>query len=188
MDSASQATTGVRARTRFAILEAARRMLPGNPSASIFEIAASAGVGRATVHRHFRDREELILELARHVYQLSDEAVARARPEAGPPLAALRRIIEEQLDLGAALDFVYNERTFFKHPEYFAHLTYGEEQVSAAIRAAAGDDQTLPSQWRERAFWTLLRLGSDMVSEGMARHVAVDSIMSTVVNGIVKGE
>jgi TetR/AcrR family transcriptional repressor of lfrA len=188
MGSVKKTESGVKSRTRRAILEAARQMLPDNPSASIVEIADSAGVGRSTVHRYFRDRNELIDELALHVYRLSNEAVARAKPEAGPPAAALRRIIEEQFDLGPALDFIYNEQTHKKKPGLFAEVNSADQQVTAAIQVASKSNQTLPFQWRERVFWTLLRLGSEVAQEGQARHEVIDAIMTTLVSGFLQSD
>lgn len=186
MESSKQKESGVRARTRFAILEAARQMLPENPSASIIEIAEAAGVGRSTIHRYFRDRTELIEELARHVYRLSDEAIARARPESGPPTQALRRIIEEQFDLGPALDFIYNERMFITKPQLFADLQSGEQKVASILKDASREDLALPFEWRERVFWTLLRLGAEVSSNGQARHEIIDAIMATLTTGFIR--
>lgn len=46
-------------RTRTAILDAAARLLSRRPDAAIAEIADEAGVGRATLYRHFPTRESL---------------------------------------------------------------------------------------------------------------------------------
>jgi TetR/AcrR family transcriptional repressor of mexCD-oprJ operon len=46
-------------RTRTAILDAAARLLSCRPDAAIAEIADEAGVGRATLYRHFPTRESL---------------------------------------------------------------------------------------------------------------------------------
>ncbi len=43
-----------------AILEAARRLLPESPNSSMQDIATEAGVHRATVHRHFASRDDLV--------------------------------------------------------------------------------------------------------------------------------
>ncbi|MGH8920783.1 MAG: TetR family transcriptional regulator, partial [Actinomycetes bacterium] len=47
-------------RTVQAILEAAERVLSADPTASVEQIAAAAGVARTTVHRRFATREALI--------------------------------------------------------------------------------------------------------------------------------
>lgn len=61
-------------RRREAILEAARAELGEDPSAGLQRIAERAGVHRATLHRHFRTREELLSALfGRYV----DEVAAR---------------------------------------------------------------------------------------------------------------
>ena len=52
------------ARSRRAILDAARRLYADDTNASFAEIAHDAGVGQATVYRHFDDRQALIAELA----------------------------------------------------------------------------------------------------------------------------
>jgi serine phosphatase RsbU (regulator of sigma subunit) len=50
-------------RNRERILDAAERMLDRSPSASLADIAAAAGVSRATLHRRFRTRDELVTAL-----------------------------------------------------------------------------------------------------------------------------
>src|SRR5512134_449230 len=45
------------------ILAAASRVLAADPSASFAEVADAAGVSRATVHRYFRTRGELLTAL-----------------------------------------------------------------------------------------------------------------------------
>ncbi|MCI0995180.1 TetR/AcrR family transcriptional regulator [Pseudomonas corrugata] len=178
--------SAVRARTRLAILESARKILPVKPSASIIEIAEAAGVGRSTIHRYFSERSELIVELAKHVYRLSDQAIERAKPDTGAPAAALRRIIEEQFELAPALDFIYNERTHREYPELFTEFAPGEAKLGDTIRRASRDDMTLSFEWRAKVFWSLLRLGAEIVGEGQARHEAIDAIMETLTKGLVK--
>lgn len=61
-------------RRREAILEAARTELGEDPTAGLGRIAERAGVHRATLHRHFRTREDLLSVLfGRYI----DEVAAR---------------------------------------------------------------------------------------------------------------
>jgi AcrR family transcriptional regulator len=50
-------------RTRRAILDAAGELLQADPEASHAEIARAAGVGRASVYRHFPERSDLVTAL-----------------------------------------------------------------------------------------------------------------------------
>ncbi|MFN8629266.1 MAG: TetR family transcriptional regulator [Chloroflexota bacterium] len=45
--------------TRRALLEAGRRTLTANPAAALADVAAEAGVSRATVYRYFDSRAAL---------------------------------------------------------------------------------------------------------------------------------
>jgi len=62
-------------RTEKTIIEAGIEALLNNPSASMSEIAELAGIGRATLYRHFRSREDLIGKLARICLEEIDAAV-----------------------------------------------------------------------------------------------------------------
>ena len=59
-------------RSRRALLDAAIELLLINPGASLSDIAQHAGVGRATLYRHFESRVALIRELALESLETTD--------------------------------------------------------------------------------------------------------------------
>src|SRR5580693_5308676 len=72
------------------ILAVAHEALIASSDASLNSIAKRAGVGIATVYRHFPTREALVLEVYRHeVTQLAEAAPALLASH--PPLDALRK-------------------------------------------------------------------------------------------------
>ena len=77
------------------VVEAAARLLARRPAASMTEVAAAAGVSRATLFRRFPSRSVLVEELSRRAVHAYTAAVAAARPEEGPPPEALRRLLAE---------------------------------------------------------------------------------------------
>jgi AcrR family transcriptional regulator len=63
------------ARNREAILDAARELMARSSDFPMYEVARRAGVGQATLYRHFRDRAELAAAIAG---ELHDEIAAMA--------------------------------------------------------------------------------------------------------------
>jgi len=82
------------------IVEAAAELLARQPRASMQEVAAAAGVHRATVHRHFAVRDDLLVAVRDHVWERCLEAMRAAEQDlASDPAAALERLIRGQLEL-----------------------------------------------------------------------------------------
>jgi AcrR family transcriptional regulator len=74
-----------------AILEAARRTLAERPGASMQEIAEEAGLHRATIHRHFASRDDLIATLRERSLEELAVGLEAARLDDGPARLALAR-------------------------------------------------------------------------------------------------
>ena len=58
-------TKSLRLSSRDAIIEAAFSVFSKNPSAALADVAERAGVGRATLHRHFASRDDLMRALSK---------------------------------------------------------------------------------------------------------------------------
>ena len=177
---------GPRSRTRRAILDAAMAVLAQNPTASLGDIAAAADVGRSTLHRYFAERSDLLRALARHVHALSNAAIEHAEPDCGPPVEALRRVVECQLDLGPIVPFIYNEPTITSDPELAAELDTGDELIVEVLNRAACQDSAGPPGWPRLVFWALLHAGYEAVKLNSAPRVQiVDAIMASLVDGTI---
>ena len=92
-----------------AIIDAAIDTLARNPGASLSEIAARAGVGRASLHRHFSSRGHLVtaitLQCMDEIDAATDEAVAGARTAR----ERLSRMLEVVIPLGDRYHFLAAE-------------------------------------------------------------------------------
>ena len=68
--------------------------------ANMNDVAAAAGVARATVYRYFPNREALLDELARSAVRDVEERLASARIDAVPPEEGIARAVRALLDAG----------------------------------------------------------------------------------------
>ncbi|WP_329457362.1 TetR/AcrR family transcriptional regulator [Streptomyces sp. NBC_01497] len=86
-------------RNRERIVSAAREIfVEFGPDAPLDEIARRAGIGNATLYRHFPDRSALLVEVVRSVMSHAAEAAERADAEEDDPFAALCRFVHEAAD------------------------------------------------------------------------------------------
>ncbi|WP_143219758.1 TetR/AcrR family transcriptional regulator [Actinomadura sp. CNU-125] len=88
-------------RVREQIIAAALRRLNVNPAASMAELAEAAGVSRATLHRHFAGRDELVDEIGTRALDRWEDALdatgvdaAAASTDPDVHLATVRALLE----------------------------------------------------------------------------------------------
>src|SRR5260370_10713857 len=76
------------------VVSTGARLLADDPSASIADIAAAAGVDRRTVYRRFASREELLAAVYEARYDAVEQAIAAARLREAPVAVALYLYVE----------------------------------------------------------------------------------------------
>lgn len=77
-----------------------------NPGASLHELAAAAGISKATLYRFAPTKEQIQNKLLQHALRTMDVATRNAQIKDGPPIDALRwltRFIIEQRELALFL-------------------------------------------------------------------------------------
>jgi len=81
---------------RAAIRDAAARQFAdkGYAAASIADIARACGVSKALMYHYYRDKEDLLADIAESYIERLQEIIDQVRAEALPPAAHLRRLIE----------------------------------------------------------------------------------------------
>jgi TetR/AcrR family transcriptional regulator, mexCD-oprJ operon repressor len=94
-----------------AILEAAARVLVAHgEQANMTDVAAAAGVARATVYRYFPNRQALIDELAELAVQSAGERLASARINEIPVPEAITRAVRALVEVGDLLIVLAREQ------------------------------------------------------------------------------
>ena len=156
---------------REALIRAALDLIAAKgPAGFTFADAArAAGVSSAAPYRHFRDRDELMADVARRGFEMLAAELARAWDEGRPePLAAFERIGR------AYLDFARREPAFYSAmfeaglpPDADDELRQAGERAFEVLRGGAESVAALlPKQGRPPASMVALHVWS--LSHGIA--------------------
>ncbi|MDN3355640.1 TetR/AcrR family transcriptional regulator [Actinomadura sp. DC4] len=103
------------------ILSAARAVfVEHGAEAPLDEVARRAGVGNATLYRHFGDREDLIRQVATHVIEQAADEAESALAEEHDPFEALRRCLRSAASHGIGAVHPVVRGRFVKDETFFA--------------------------------------------------------------------
>lgn len=179
-------TSQIRPRARDAITTAAIQALRANPGVSMSEIAILAGVGRATLHRHFRTREELIREIQLSAIADSNAAVSSVISEGAPAIERLAAMFEAIIPLGGRYNFLSNELS--SDPEiikaYTAQLEWVRDLVTD-LKAENVIADDIPTRWVTGQVDQLIWVAWQQVSSGhLAPKDAPGICMRTLLRGL----
>lgn len=110
-------------RTLDLILEAATRVFTQHGrAASMQDVAAEAGVGRATLYRYARSRDDLVAALQRRAVEHVVAQIEAADLDAVEPAAALERLVRALLAAQDGFEFLSNEAMQLDEAEVTAAL------------------------------------------------------------------
>jgi len=177
----------IRPTAKDAIIEAAFDVFSRNRSAALSEVADRAGVGRATLHRHFASRDDLIRTLALVALDEMDKATEAACDHADSYSDALRLSLEALIPLGDRYGFLAFE-PIEDDPDistaYECQMNETRDTVEEAKREGAFD-KAVPTDWIVEAFDHLLYAAWESVKAGKATHAqAADLAWRTLTNGL----
>ncbi|MFJ9851212.1 TetR/AcrR family transcriptional regulator [Streptomyces sp. NPDC101150] len=123
-------------RNRERIIAAAREtMVESGAEVSLDEIARRAGVGNATLYRHFADRRELIHHVTLSVMARTADRAESALAEESDAFQALRRFVHAAVEerIGALCPLL-SDSIDLSHPDLLA----ARERLEAAVEAVMG--------------------------------------------------
>lgn len=104
-------------RNHRALLDAARELLSTRPEVPMYEIARRAGVGQATLYRHFPDRQALVGAIATEVLDEVEAEAAASVPDGPDGLSGLLRLlVVSMVRSGALLELVQEEKSSAEQP------------------------------------------------------------------------
>ncbi len=165
--------TQIRPQSRDAIIEAAFQVFGADPRASLADIAERAGVGRATLHRHFKGRDDLMAALAHTAMAELEAAVAEATRDATSYSEALRLSMQAIVPLADRQWFLAAEAV--EDAEHRREVSDGytrqKRELADAVDAAKAEGlfgHDVPTAWIAEAFDNLLYAAWQLVRSGEA--------------------
>ncbi|MEU3603157.1 helix-turn-helix domain-containing protein [Streptomyces sp. NPDC006798] len=151
------------------VLRAAAALLSRKGSATMDEVARAAGIGRATLHRHFAGRDALVRALEEYGLHELETALDAARPDEGGAADALRRLIDESERCAPLLAFLITENQLFEGEVVHEGWDRAERRILALVQR--GQDEgafriDLTAVWITEALFGLISSGAWAVQSG----------------------
>ncbi|WP_064744104.1 TetR/AcrR family transcriptional regulator [Actinomadura oligospora] len=176
------------------ILGAATRYLNADPTASMAQLAEAAGVSRATLHRHFASREDLLRALGERATRRWEESqdaagidAAAASGDPGRLTAALRTMLTAYVADADDYGFALTDHFVNQVPEL---VTWNErlEEREIVFYAACQDAGVLradlPVRWVSNTVYGLMISVRESLRRGdVARRDAPDLLLGTFMTG-----
>lgn len=183
--------TPIRPPARTAILRAAAAIYSVSPSASIERVAEAAGVSRATLFRHFADRDDLIRSAGRECLAELDGALGSADLRRGDARSRLLRLLDVLIGAGLQWRFAFAYGDILDDGSLAKAAARLDRHVDPVIAAALREGlfrKDVPEAWFREAFDALLFACWTVVERGrVARADAPALLLRTLVEGFGKG-
>ncbi len=191
MTSTENPRTGVRARTRGAILRAAATVLAHDRNAPLSEVAEAARVGRSTLHRYFPDRDVLLAATYAEALSEIGRVMDEARVDEGSALDAMRRVVAAHVEVGDWVVFAFGDtanEVFDDNPD---PADPEPEVLTGLVRRGQAEgvfDPDADPAWAVQVLWALVFTGLERAGRGqMPRHAVAPAVVRTLERGIGVG-
>lgn len=174
---------------RATVLEVAAEVLAVNPSASLAEVAAAAGIGRTTLHKQYATRQDLLVAVAHASLNQAEQAINAAIETAhDDPKAGLEQLVSELVPLGAGLAFLFRQPAIEGEPEVSERLKTIEPMLSeiGELAKKAGLMRTdQPGWWFVSTLYAQIYVAWEGVALGrLAALEAPALVLSTLLEGL----
>lgn len=169
------------------ILDEATKLLIEKPNASMNEIAESARIGVATLHRYVENREQLMIYLGLRAIEVVSETMKNIRLDEENCESYIPELIESLIPLGDKIYFLAHDATVNYNLEIEGEDLKLREPVLRAIdlmQQKGHFRQDIDKNWIIDVLYSLLFLTWQQVIEGrIARKSAASLVVDTLYHG-----
>jgi AcrR family transcriptional regulator len=167
------------------IIERAAHVLAGGRGRTMQEIADISGIGRTTLYRHFRTRDDLIRAIKLQALDEARAAVLEGKPEEGSPEEALRRVIASFIKVGDRYRILAEEGIPKEVGNAYDDLGTALHALAERGRRDGSFNPDLSASWILSAMASLLIAAIQQVQRGdLAPNHAAATVADTLLHGI----
>ncbi|MFK0102953.1 MULTISPECIES: TetR/AcrR family transcriptional regulator [unclassified Streptomyces] len=151
------------------VLRSAAALLTRKSTATMDEVAKAAGIGRATLHRHFAGRDALVRALEELGIQEFEAALDAAAMDEGTSEEALRRFVVAVEPGAGLLSFLVTENQLWENGDQNAGWDRLDARVAAFFRRGQERGEfriDLTPAWLTEALYGLIGSGAWAVQAG----------------------
>jgi AcrR family transcriptional regulator len=154
--------------TRPSLLDVAAEVLVTDPAASLAEVAAAAGIGRTTLHKHYATRDDLLCAVGHRAIELWEQAIT-GMGGGDDPDGGLGALIAAMIPIGPQLAFLWRTPIFDHVSELEKRWLAVEERAMAVLRRAQdlgvlGAD--VPQWWLGQMLYSVVYVAAESVRSG----------------------
>lgn len=175
-------------KTKKRIIETAIKAMAQNPKATMDEIAELAGVGRATVYRHYRTREVLIRELLLEAQSEFNNIVMPILNSSNPPMEKLSEAVKCLIPLGGTFRFLMDESVYAGISgvnDIYNEFKECWRTLIKELKSVGELSQQLSETWIAYCLDSLIYTAWEAIYYGdIARNDATDLVLNTFLNGV----
>ena len=173
--------------TRPSLLDVAAEVLVADPAASLAEVAAAAGIGRTTLHKHYATRDDLLCAVGHRAIDLWERAVSVVTGTDAPD-GGLRAITAAMIPIGPQLAFLWRTPAFDHIAELEQRWKAAETRNLAVLKRAQGRGlltASVPDWWLLQTFYSIIYVAAESVGSGkLAPLDAPGLVLRTFLHGI----
>ena len=172
------------------ILEAAKEVLRQDPDASLATVAKAAEVGRATLYRHFENRDQLLEVLAEEAMNAFDRAAAGVRGGVSGAQQWLDEIIRVVVATGAQYHFLWVDPSVMRSERVEELYRRQRKEMRALVEAVKAEGALrldVSTGWIVSAIDALMFGAWEAIRRGdIAPNDAPDLVMETFLGGLAR--
>ena len=179
--------TASRRAARPSLLDVAAEVLVADPAASLAEVAAAAGIGRTTLHKHYATRDDLLCAVGHRAIDLWVQAVDTVTGTDDPD-GGLRAAIAAMIPIGPQLAFLWRTPVFDHISELDERWKAAEACVLGVLKRAQDRgvvSGSVPDWWLLQTFYSIIYVAAESVGSGkLAPLDAPGLVLRTFLHGI----